>query len=192
MQAEPIRDDILDIRHERFPDRRVFLGWTADGRAVMHEAGCLTQFDVLMCSVTLFAVGADGKRSEGISLLELNDNFAISTEVASAAIRKERDALARLGPLAAGTTSPALALTVSVECDGIVLRRRGKPLATLADMVCPGDLADAETPTVGNPRIRAVHDSPDGRSFAISVDYERHRTTETWHTTTFAVFATGA
>jgi hypothetical protein len=35
---EPVRDDIVDLRHGRFPILLRFLGWTADGRAVLHEA----------------------------------------------------------------------------------------------------------------------------------------------------------
>src|SRR5215510_4428720 len=57
---EPVRDDIVDLRHDRWPNRRVFLGWTADNRAVIHVASCGT-FDgsgAPFCSSTLEVFGA--------------------------------------------------------------------------------------------------------------------------------------
>src|SRR5690349_19590958 len=39
---EHVRDDIVDLRHDRWPNRRVFLGWTADNRAVIHVVSCGT------------------------------------------------------------------------------------------------------------------------------------------------------
>jgi hypothetical protein len=39
---EPVRDDIVELRHARYPNRMTVLGWTADGRFVVHEASCGT------------------------------------------------------------------------------------------------------------------------------------------------------
>ena len=61
---ELVRDDIVDLRHDRWPNRRVFLGWTADNRAVIHVVSCGTYdgSDAPFCSSSLEVFGAT-KRS---------------------------------------------------------------------------------------------------------------------------------
>jgi hypothetical protein len=111
---EPVRDDIVDLRHERLPSRRVFLGWTADNRAVIHAVDCGegdggSQF----CSTKLEIVSK--AKTESLPILEPPrrsgpdaDGFPwqVSTELASKAIRAERAALAKLGTLQPSAPGP--------------------------------------------------------------------------------------
>lgn len=103
---EPVRDDIVDLRHARVPSRRVLLGWTADNCAVVHVADCgFGDGGGAWCTSTLEVIGA---RTQVIALLApeaVVDEYGetarwqVSGELASKAIRAERAALATLGPL---------------------------------------------------------------------------------------------
>lgn len=184
--GEPVRDDIVDIRHGRMPDRRVFLGWTADGRAVAHQVLCAPQNDNPRCEATL--VVATERGAETTMLFSIGEvGLDISTDLASRAIRAERDALAKLGPLTKGAVATDLGLTAEAGCDGVKIKRGSQTLARPIAMTCPGELGDAETPSVSDARIRAVQVAPDHSRVAVSVDYVRTRVASTWHLTTLAV-----
>jgi hypothetical protein len=43
--TEPARDDIVDIRHGRMPDRAAALGWTDGGAFVFRRIVCSVQDD---------------------------------------------------------------------------------------------------------------------------------------------------
>lgn len=117
---EPVRQDIVDLRHQRLPARRVFLGWTADRKAVVHVASCgSSDGGGPFCEVSLEITGAKRAWPQSVPLLQpacsepctsYDDGFpwTVPTELASRAIRAERAALAKLGPLQPSASAPPL------------------------------------------------------------------------------------
>jgi hypothetical protein len=105
--AQPVRDDIVDVRHQRSPQRRIPLGWTADNRFVVHVADCNSgDGRGPFCMSALELTDAGGK-TEQITLFDVSCNpcerSEITTDLAMTAIRTERDQLRLLGTL---TPSP--------------------------------------------------------------------------------------
>src|SRR5437870_4300767 len=103
--AAPVRDDIVELRHRRTPNPYVFLGWTRDGRAVVHSAACgVNDGGGPFCHSELDVI--DGKGTQATKVLEPTcgkcdpnaDDFRweVSPKLAAQAIRAERDALAAL------------------------------------------------------------------------------------------------
>lgn len=121
---EPVRDDIVDLRHQRVPSRRVFVGWTADNQAVVHVADCGTgDGGGAWCTSALEVIG---KKKVAIPIMkaeEIADQYSgnfmwgVSSELASKAIRAERAALARLGPLQPSAPSPPRITASGWECN---------------------------------------------------------------------------
>jgi hypothetical protein len=189
---EPVRDDIVDLRHQRIPNGRVFLGWTADGRAVEHIARCgsAEASGIPECGVWL-EVTRQGHDSTRMPLLDpptrcdlgppCSDGtfpWTVPTEVASRAIRSERAALAELGPLQPSPAGPAPALTVVKDSCWVHLAA-GTPshLHTLAVVVAidkRGCVADGGDSSVIAARLTGVQVSPDGGAVAATVFVESH------------------
>ena len=149
---------------------------------------CRPQIDIDTCWSALVVVG--GRSAERTELFRIGTyGVDIPTALASSAIRAERAAIDRLGPLAAGPSTPDLGLTAAVTCDGVVIQRDGRTLARVIHMACPNEMSDAETPWLSDARIRGVHISPDRQRIAVTLDYASHRTTEVWHETAAVVLA---
>jgi hypothetical protein len=111
--SEPVREDIVDIRHQREPQRRVVLGWTKDNRIAVHVAHCPETGGEARCPVW-FEVTA-GRKTTRTDLFyadclkcEGGDGipWAVPTELASKAIRAERAAIDALGPLQPSAEGP--------------------------------------------------------------------------------------
>ncbi len=188
VHADPVRDDIVDIRHGRSPDRRVFLGWTADGSAVEHDVLCAVQNDVSVCWSALVVSSIHG--IETTRLFGIENAAGLSTDVAGKAIATERDTLATLGALTRDASADELTLIAAVDCDGVAIRRGTQTLgyaARIANPSCMNGMVDAETPSVSAPKIRGVHVAPDRHHVAVSVDYLQHRTTEQTRETVFVL-----
>jgi hypothetical protein len=183
---EPVRDDIVELRHGRWPTPLRFLGWTADGRAVLHEAQY--DFQDLSCapegSSTLVVVAADGNPvSTDVLQPEIDDRipycsdewpWRVPTTVASRAIRAESAALAALGPLqpAAPANLPRFTI-VHGDCwvhlaTGVHGRRR-----TISSVFSIGPKAcidNGNDDSIRDARIVDMHASPDGRAVAVTVE----------------------
>lgn len=184
---ELVRDDIVDLRHDRWPNRRVFLGWTADSRAVIHVASCgtLDGSGSPFCSSTLEVFGATNR--SGTPLLDptckqcdpdranagsQGPMWAVSTELASRAIHAEREALDALGTLrpSAVRTPPAVKI-VGEACriDVLVGQRRITGVMKVSPMQCVTNGGDSSFRTA---RIRDVQLSPDRRRLAVTLTVE--------------------
>ncbi len=174
---EPVRDDIVDLRHDRWPNRRVFLGWTEDNRAVIHVASCGT-YDgsgAPFCSATLEVYGATRR-----SLTRLLDpvqadagspgpTWAVSTELASQAIRAERAALDTLGtlqPSAAGTLPAVKIGGDSCRIDVLVGQRRITGVMKISPTNC---VTSGGESSFREARIREVQRSPDRLRLAVTL-----------------------
>jgi len=107
------RQDIVEIRHDRWPRHTDVLGWTANGEVVVRRTACGVQddSDVPYCSVTLTVAGRRGTRVERLLRIRgeagaphLDLPYATATRF----IHAEDRALGALGPLEAGaaTTTP--------------------------------------------------------------------------------------
>ena len=190
---EPVRDDIVDLRHDRWPNRRVFLGWTADNRAVIHVVSCGT-YDgsgAPFCSSSLevFSAtkrsGKDGRdgtdqftplldptcrncESDRAGADSPGPTWAVSTELASQAIHAERaalDALGTLQPSAVGTL-PAVKIGGGIcRIDVLVGQRRITGVMKISPTDC---VADGGTSSFRDARIRDVQLSPDHRKLAVT------------------------
>jgi hypothetical protein len=108
---EPVRDDIVDLRHERVPSRRVFVGWTADNQAVVHVVDCgFGDGGGAWCKSTLEVIGENKVEIPILQPEEIGELYGekflwgVSSELASKAIRAERAAFAKLGPLQPSAT----------------------------------------------------------------------------------------
>jgi len=174
---EPVRDDIVDLRHNRWPNRRVFLGWTATNQAVIHVAICsLDGAGGATCRSTLEVVSAT--RPKATLLIEppcnpcddpygKNFAWAVSTELASRAIRAERAALEALGPLqpsAVGTPPAVQVAADTCRVDLVVDKRR------IAGVLRPTRrcLDDGGDNSFSGARLRNVQLSPDHRKLAVT------------------------
>ena len=189
---EPVRDDIVDLRHDRWPNRRVFLGWTADNRAVIHVVSCGT-YDgsgAPFCSSSLEVFGAT-KRSgrdgadqfitpllvptcrhcdpDGAGADTPGTTWAVSTELASQAIHAERaalDALGTLQPSAVGTL-PAVKIGGGIcRIDVLVGQRRITGVMKISPTDCVANGGDS---SFRDARIRDVQLSPDRRMLAVTL-----------------------
>lgn len=184
---EPVRDDIVDLRHDRWPNRRVFLGWTADNRAVIHVASCgtLDGSGSPFCSATLEVFGAT-KRSR-TPLLDptcrrcdpdradagsSGPMWAVSTELASQAIHAERAALDALGTLQPSAVDTLPAVKIGGEAcriDVLVGQRRITGVMKISPTQCVTNGGDS---SFRKARIRDVQLSPDRRMLAVTLTVE--------------------
>jgi hypothetical protein len=184
---EPVRDDIVDLRHDHWPNRRVFLGWTADNRAVIHVVSCgiYDGSGAPFCSSSLEVFGTT-KRSgrdgadQFTPVLDPTSadspgrmwGWAVSTELASQAIHTERAALDALGPLqpSEAGTPPAVKIGGGVcRIDVLVGQRRITGVMTIPPTQCVTNGGDS---SFRNPRIRDVQRSPDRRMLAVTLTVE--------------------
>lgn len=185
------RQDIVDIRHGREPNRAEVLGWTADGAFVLRRTACEVQdlSDIPSCGVSIEVASRDRRESHplfgkewAIDCVEKDRPDAslgcweISTGEAMKFIRAETDVLAKLGPLRAGTTlgtelaSGTLEAVAYSDADAkwrrvaIVLSSGGRwrPLRVISKI----DM-DSDQFIRRNPTIDRVERSPDGASLAI-------------------------
>ena len=181
---EPVRDDIVDLRHDRSPNRRVFLGWTADNRAVIHVVSCGT-YDgsgAPFCSSSLEVFGATKRsgRDGADKFTPLLDPvradadspgpmWAVSTELASKAIHTERaalDALGTLQPSAVGTL-PAVKIGGGIcRIDVLVGQRRITGVMKISPTNC---VANGGESSFRDARIRDVQLSSDRRMLAVTL-----------------------
>jgi hypothetical protein len=171
--AQPVRDDIVDLRHKRQPDRRVVLGWTADDRFVVHVASCgVNDAGGPFCASTLEIVGP--RATERIAILApkcdpcdpYKDDFryTISTNEAMQAIRKERAALQRLGPLraSAAVARPAVKL-VQDSCQLVLKHGTQRAKFKIDDCLHAGG-----SNSISDAAIASIDTSPDG-TLAVTV-----------------------
>lgn len=187
---EPVRDDIVDLRHGRWPTPLRFLGWTTDGRAVLHEA--LYDFQDASCapegSSTLVIVSANAA-SVSLDVLrpEIDERvpycsdgwpWRVPTDLASRAIRAESAALAALGPLQPGapTKLPGLSLVhgdcwVHLATDTLGHQRTISRVFAIGPQAC---IANGHDLGIHDAEIVDMHASPDGRSVAVTVNVTTH------------------
>lgn len=172
-QAQPVRDDIVDIRHKRSPNRRVPLGWTANNHFVVHVASCgVNDAGGPFCSSTLEIVGE--RATESIVILgpkcdpcdPYKDDFryTIPTDQAMQAIRKERTALQRLGPLRA--TAPASPEIKLVQNSCQIVLKHGTRRAKFKVDDC---LHEGGSNSISDAAIASIDTSPDGGTLAVTV-----------------------
>lgn len=188
--GEPVRDDIVELRHGRAPTPIRFLGWTADGRAVLHEAtygfqdaSCAPEGSSQLVVVPAKAAAVSievlqPELDERIPYCSDGWPWRVSTKLASQAIRAESAALAALGPLTPGvaTKDPELSL---VHGDCWVHLATGTPghrrtisrVFTIGPNACIGNGHDLG---IRDASIVDVHASPDGRSLAVTVSVTTH------------------
>jgi hypothetical protein len=184
---EPVHDDIVDLRHDRWPNRRVFLGWTADNKVVIHVASCGT-FDGSgspFCSSTLEVFGAT-KPSRTLLLeptCKLGDPdragvasqdsvWAVSTELASQAIHAERaalDALGTLQPSAVGTLPTVKIAGDACRVDVLVGKQRITGVMKISTTQC---ITNGGNGSFRKARLRDVQLSPDRRKLAVTLTVE--------------------
>jgi hypothetical protein len=186
---EPVRDDIVDLRHDRWPNRRAFLGWTADNRAVIHVASCGT-YDgsgAAFCFSTLDVFGATERSRSSTQLLVPTSRqyepdppdagspgpmWVVSTELASHAIHAERaalDALGALQPSAIGLPPAVKIGGTACRVDVLVGQRRIAGVMKQSPTQCVTNGGDS---WFRNPRIRDVQLSPDRRLLAVTLTVE--------------------
>lgn len=180
--GEPVRDDIVELRHHRLPEPFRFLGWTADGRAVMHVSQCGFQdaSGAPECGAGLDVAEPDGSEHM-TSVLEPEVDcrpdidsvcgdfpWRVSTMLASRAIRAEASALASLGPLQASASAATPVITASHTACSVSLvadRRR-----TIAHFVAIGPamcITNGHDMGIRDVSIVDVHWSPDASKLAI-------------------------
>lgn len=175
---EPVRDDIVDLRHHRLPDRRVFLGWASDGRAVVHAVACgVNDAGGPFCSSSLEVIG--NRKVESVRVLEpscgdscdpFGETFAwsVPTELASQAIRAERAALAKLGALQPSATGPLP--QVSARSDGcnvdVVIGDRRVPKVLALGKGC---IREGGSESLVAAVVVGVQLSPDRRRIAVAL-----------------------
>ncbi len=133
------REDIVDIRHRRMPNRTAVLGWTAEGAFVLRRTSCIVQdlSDSPSCAVTIDVASRD----RTVSHLLFNATWEIDCvekEMPAAAlgcykiptadamkfIAAERELLASLGSLRAGTPSLASGTVKAIRYDDDAADRR--------------------------------------------------------------------
>lgn len=175
---EPVRGDIVEIRHQRAPNRHTFLGWTADNRAVSHIAVCgMNDGGGWTCASKLEVVaGVHTTTTELLTPEYTKDSdalpFAVSSAVAAKAIRSERAALDALGPLNASATEvPVLSLTSDTCWVRLVAGKR--TLGTIVKYDAKHCILDGGDDSVHDATLRQVHVSPDHKKLAAIVTVER-------------------
>lgn len=175
---EPVRDDIVDLRHHRLPYRRVFVGWTADGRAVIHAVACgVNDGGGPFCRSSLEVIG--NTKTESVPVLQpvcsdpcdpYGEPFiwSVPTELASQAIRMERTALAELGALQPSATGPLP--QVSVRADGckvdvMIGKKRVPKVLALGDQC----VYEGGSDSFQGVAVVGVRLSPDQRKIAVTL-----------------------
>ena len=108
--ASLARQDIVEIRHDRWPRHTDVLGWTTNGEVVVRrtECGFEDDSDIPYCSVTLAVAGRRGTRGERLLCISGEPgapHLDLPYETASRFIHAEDRALAALGALTAGATT---------------------------------------------------------------------------------------
>ncbi len=166
---EPVRDDIVDIRHGRTPDRRVFLGWTGDGRAVSHLAACgVSDGGGPFCSSQLEVTGRDphvlleAECPGSCDPYSESFHWSVPTKLAAHAIRRERAALDALGPLqpSAQGTLPAVEVVASACTVDVVVNAHRTPVLS----------RDCEDARVRDAKLLDVRMSPDHLKLAVRIE----------------------
>ena len=170
---EPVRDDISAIRHDRTPDRHVFLGWTGDNRAVSHIARCgISDIGIPFCSATLeVAHGMLPDRTEVLAPESTGGaHWTVPTQLARQAIRAERDALAELGQLQPSAHGPLPKVTLdasSCRIDVLVgTQRTERALAIDGERCSMGDGNEA----FRDAHVLSVRMSPDRLHLAVTIE----------------------
>lgn len=203
--VDQARDDIVDIRRGRMPDRSAALGWTRDGAFVHRRTDCHVEdlSDTPRCEVELLVAGPRGTErhpvfaatwsADCVEHPERKDPgcWAIPTEDASRFLARERALLASLGPLAPGTrTKTALAggTLVGVRYEDAASDRRRAALALVRDgrwqplrvlWSVPGSRDEYLR---SDPAIAWVEWSPDGAWLAV-VSHLAHADTDFYFAT---------
>lgn len=171
--AQPVRDDIVDLRNGRSPSRRSSLGWTADNRFVVHVADCdFGDGRGPFCASSLEVTDERGT-TEQTTLLDLGCNPCtrgdVPTALAMTAIRAERDALRLLGTLTPSPlASPPDVRVTSTSCRIEV--RHGKRRAKLE--LGANCLHEGGNDAILDARLVAVATSPDGGTLAVTIGIE--------------------
>jgi hypothetical protein len=175
---EPVRDDIVEIRHQRAPNRHTFLGWTADNRAVSHISVCgMNDGGGWTCASKLEVVaGVHTTTTELLTPEYTKDTdaipFAVSSALAGKAIRTERAALDALGPLTPSATEvPVLSLTSDTCRVRLVAGKR--TLGTIVKYDTKRCIQDGGDDSVHDATLRQVHVSPDHKKVVAIVTVER-------------------
>jgi hypothetical protein len=180
---EPVRDDIVDLRHDRSPDRRVFLGWTADSRAVIHVVSCGNHdgSGAPFCSATLEVFGATTHSPTPVldpvynpcdrdrDACSPRPTWLVSTELASRAVRAERAALDALGALQPSAVGARPAVKIGGDhcrVDVLVGARRIAGVLQVPPEQC---VTTGGVSGIREPRIRDVQLSPDRRLLAVTL-----------------------
>jgi hypothetical protein len=181
---EPVRDDIVDIRHQREPKRRVFLGWTKDNRVAVHVAHCPETGGAVRCPVWFeVTAGRTTTRTdlfEAVCLAcETGDGVAwsVPTALASKAIRAERAALDALGPLQPSAVGPKPKVDVKLvadECRVDLVIGKKTLTGVLEESSC---LAKGGITSYWNAEVFSVEVSPDRSRLAVTI-WMRTKTTE--------------
>lgn len=185
------RDDIVDIRHRRMPNRTAVFGWTDDGAFVLRRTSCVVQdlSDIPSCEVTVDVAS----RGHTVSHLLFNATweidcvekekpaaalgcYKIPTADAMEFIAAERELLASLGPFHAGTPTTSVLASGTLKAvryddvaadrhrAALVLSRGGRwrPLHVLWSVETGKDEFLRSEPS-----IEHIERSPDGTSLAI-------------------------
>jgi hypothetical protein len=183
------RDDIVDARRGELPMRHRFLGWTADGEAVIRETVPAASALAGGFQAAITTTGLDGRtRGIGLASMECDDPCVIPYHVARDFIVAERRALAALPVLTLGTpqTGPWHLGTRDHRL-GVRIRTgdhsRRRPYGQRLDLIVTGDerpqqlavIADVwmredDEPTrIEDAKIVAVYEAPSGDRVAVVV-----------------------
>jgi len=175
---EPVRDDIVEIRHHRAPNRHTFLGWTGDNRAVSHISVCgMNDGGGWTCESKLEVVAGVHTTTTGLLAPEYTNDtdaipFAVSSAAAEKAIRTERATLDALGPLKPSAPEvPVLFLTSDTCRVHLVAGKR--TLGTVLKYTPKQCILDGGNDSVHNATLRQVHVSPDHKKLVAIVTVER-------------------
>lgn len=190
------RKDIVELRHGRTTSHQEFLGWTDDGHAISRRLVC-AEYGETACRATLdeLAVGSADRTTvlweNTESLYEIataaDPRGPISTAEATAFIRAERKALARLATLSSGerAADPAAAFgTIGGEPTRIYLRTSSHPdpdeePALRLHVAVQGprgasvdlELLDDTPWHVDSEEVLEARTSPDGRAVWMAIHY---------------------
>ncbi|HET9626260.1 MAG TPA: hypothetical protein VFP84_33085 [Kofleriaceae bacterium] len=189
-QHERVRDDIVDLRHDRWPGGRVLLGWTADNRAVVHAVASGTHdgsgapfatasLEVIAATkqpgsvdevqrTPLLDLPCEGCGADRADADPPGPAWVIPTEVASRAIRAERAALDALGPLqpsAVGERPVVKIVAHSCRIDLLVGRRLITGMMTIPRASC---IADGGDSSFRDAHLDGVALSPDRQRLAVT------------------------
>lgn len=179
------REDIVELRHGRLPNRWIALGWTGSDAFALRDTDCGLQDDsgIPRCAVSIAIADTHGTRREplyGATWGECSGSgacFAVSGSDAQQFMQRERDVTTALGALTPGVAvgrevaGGTLAIVQTASDDkrsaAIVLQRgaRSVPLAVIFQTSLDGDLfLRGGRP----PSIDHVERSPDGKWLALA------------------------